>query len=199
MGFRGLLAKLRLTMTTLSPNPNSIKPTNAALARVVLFSFLLTFIAARVMVFLIMSHRLPDLYLHVRGTHVHHLNYGIFLLSALGAYLLFKRPTGRSLTVAGVIYGIGLALTYDEFGMWIRLGGPYWQRASLDAIGVLAAVLGLIAYAPTLHRFRPRDWWSAAIILVAVILFAVLLAESFQYAHRILTPRFQELESQSPP
>ncbi len=186
-------------MTTLTPNLNSSGPAHAALARVVLFSFLLTFIAARVMVFLIMSHRIPDLYLHVRGTHVHHLNYGIFLLSALGAYLLFKRPAGRALTVAGVIYGIGLALTYDEFGMWVRLGGPYWQRASLDAIGVLAALLGLIAYAPTLKRFRPRDWWSAGIIFVAVALFAVLLAESFQYAHRILTPRFQELESQSPP
>ena len=94
---------------------------------------------------------------------------------------------------------MGLALTYDEFGMWVRLGGPYWQRASLDAIGVLAAVLGLIAYAPTLKRFRPRHWWSAAIILVAVVVFSLLLAESFQYAHHLFAPRFQELESNSPP
>jgi hypothetical protein len=50
------------------------------LGRIVLFSFLLTFILARVVVFLIMSHRLPDLYLHLGGTHIHHLNYGIFLL-----------------------------------------------------------------------------------------------------------------------
>ena len=83
--------------------------------------------------------------------------------------------------------------------MWVRLGGPYWQRASLDAIGVLAAVLGLMAYAPTLKRFQPRQWWSAAIVLVAVTIFALLLTESFQYAHRIFAPRFQELESHSPP
>ena len=67
--------------------------------------------------------------------HVHHLNYGIFLLAGLGGYLLFQRPGGRALTLAGVVYGIGLALTFDEFGMWVRLGGNYWQRASLDAIG----------------------------------------------------------------
>lgn len=175
------------------------KASNVALARVILFSFLLTFIAARVLVFLIMSHRIPDLYFHVRGTHVHHLNYGIFLLSALGGYLLFQRPSGRKLTFAGVIYGIGLALTYDEFGMWVRLGGAYWQRASLDAIGVVAALLGLIAFAPTWKRFRPRHWWSAAVILVAVVIFTYFLVESFQYARRRFAPRFQELEATSPP
>lgn len=186
-------------MNTSEVKPDPAESPQAALARVVLFTFLLTFIAARVLVFLIMSHRMPDLYLHIRGTHVHHLNYGIFLLAGLGAYLLFKRPGGRALTGAGVVYGVGLALTFDEFGMWVRLGGPYWQRASLDAIGVVAAVLGLIAYAPTLQRFRPRDWWSAAIILGAVLVFSLLLAESFQYAHRVFAPRLQELESHSPP
>ena len=38
--------------------------------------------------FLIMSYSIPDLYLHVKRTHVHHLNYGIFLLSAIGGYLV---------------------------------------------------------------------------------------------------------------
>lgn len=184
----------------MNPSPVALERVhNVALARVILFAFLLTFIAARVMVFLIMSHRIPDLYLHVRGTHVHHLNYGIFLLSVLGGYLLFKRPSGRALTAAGVIYGMGLALTFDEFGMWVRLGGAYWQRASLDAIGVLAALLGLIAFAPTLKRFRPRHWWSAAIILVAVVIFALLLVESFQYARRVIGPHLHELEATAPP
>lgn len=178
-----------------TPEPSS----QAALARVILFTFLLTFIAARVLVFLIMARRIPDLYLHVGGNHIHHLNYGIFLLAALGGYLLLKRPTGRALAFACVVYGVGLALTFDEFGMWVRLGGEYWQRASLDAIGVLAAVLGLIAYAPAIKRFRPRHWWSAVIILVAVVIFAFLLAESFHHARRIIGPRLHELEATSPP
>ena len=53
------------------------------LARLTFVSFLLTFIASRVLVILIMTRHMPDLFLHMGGTHVHHLNYGIFLLSTL--------------------------------------------------------------------------------------------------------------------
>ncbi len=168
------------------------------LARVVLFAFLLTFILARIVVFLIMSRRIPDLFLYLGGTHVHHLNYGIFLLSGLGAYLLFRKPDEQNLKVAAVIYGCGMALTYDEFGMWVRLGGSYWQRASMDAIGVLAALFGLLAYAPSLKKFRPRHWWSAAIILFASLLFFFMLAESFKYARKIIAPRIDQLETTAP-
>ena len=59
-------------------------PTQNHLARMVLMMFLLTFVVSRVVVFLIMSSRIPDIYLHLGGTHVHHLNYGIFLLSGVG-------------------------------------------------------------------------------------------------------------------
>lgn len=59
------------------------------LARHVFVAFLLTFVGARVLVILIMTRRIPDMFLHTRGTHVHHLNYGIFLISAVGAVLLF--------------------------------------------------------------------------------------------------------------
>ena len=92
------------------------------LARIVFFVFLLTFMLARIVVFLIMSRRFPDLFLYVGGTHIHHLNYGIFLLAGLGAYFLFGKPEGRSLKMAAVIYGIGMALTFDEFGMWGSVG-----------------------------------------------------------------------------
>lgn len=45
---------------------------NHWLARIILVSFLLTLILARMVVFLIMSRRLPDLYLHSGGTRIHH-------------------------------------------------------------------------------------------------------------------------------
>ena len=185
-------------MATESGIVKSQQLSNAHLARVVLFSFLLTFIAARIVVFLIMSRRLPDLYLHLGGTHVHHLNYGIFLLSALGGYLLFRQPTGRALSVTAMLYGIGLALTFDEFGMWVRLGGSYWQRASWDAVGVLAAVLGLMAFAPELKKFRPHHWWSVALTLVVVVVFFVMLTESFKHARKVIGPRLYEMEATAP-
>ena len=100
-------------------------PTNARpLARLVLLSFLLTFVAARVVSVLMRAHRMAGFYLRVHGTHVHHLNYGIFLLAGVGAYLLFH--PGPAAAGAAVTYGIGPGLTFDEFGMWLHLGGDYW-------------------------------------------------------------------------
>ncbi len=171
----------------------------APLARIVLYAFLMTFIAARTVVLLIMSRRLPDLYLYVGGTHVHHLNYGIFLLSLVGAYLLFAHPTGHALSGAGALYGVGLGLTFDEFGMWLNLGGSYWQRASWDAVVIIAGLLALAAFAPAVKQFRPRHWWSAALMAVATLLVSCLLYESLKHAGHAAMPRLLELESQSPP
>ncbi len=159
------------------------------IARLVLAAFVLTFIAARIVVLLIMAHWLPDLYLYIRGTHVHHLNYGIFLLAAVGAWLLFARPAGRARCVAALLYGVGLALTFDEFGMWLHLGGPYWQRASFDAVVVIAALLGLAAAAPALRHFTVEHWIVLVVVVLAGLLFAALLAHSLQHAgHRLLRP-----------
>jgi hypothetical protein len=168
------------------------------LARIVLVTFLLTFMVARMIVFLVMSHRIPDLFLHIKGSHVHHLNYGIFLLSGVGAYLLFGRPVGRSLQIVAGIYGVAMALTFDEFGMWIHLGGSYWQRASWDAIVVLSAGFGLIAFAPSLKRFRPHHWITTLILILILVLFLFLFFESFQYAGIKLGPTLHRIESTAP-
>lgn len=169
------------------------------LARLVLVTFILTFIVARVLVFLIMSRRIPDLYLHLGETHVHHLNYGIFLLAGVGAYLLFWHPIGRNLEIAAIIYGSGMALTFDEFGMWLHLGGSYWQRASLDAITVISSVFGLITFAPSLKRFRFQHWAGTAVISIAVGVFFFMLIESFKYVGKVVIPVLQEIEVESPP
>ena len=171
---------------------------SARVARLVLVWFLLTFTAARTLVFLIVSRRLPDLYLHVGGTHVHHLNYGIFLLSGVGAWLLFVRPGRRGFLFAAAAYGAGLALTFDEFGMWLHLGGSYWQRASFDAVVVIAATLALLGFAPSWRRFRPHDWITAGGLAVALAIFGVMLVDSFHYADQLLI-RIQVIEASQPP
>ena len=156
-------------------------------ARRALFAFLLTFVASRAMVLLIMSGRVPNLYFFLRGTHVHHLNYGIFLLAGVGAYLVVRRPAGRAARIAALVYGVALGLTFDEFGMWLHLGGSYWQRASFDAIVVLAAALGLAGFAPPMRPWRPK-------LLVAVLLiFGLLIIGSFRLAARA-EPRLQRWE-----
>jgi hypothetical protein len=167
------------------------------LARHILVPFLLTFIAARVLVFLMMARRLPDLYLHLGGTHIHHLNFGIFLLSAVGAYLLFARPEPRALRWVAILYGVGLALTFDEFGLWLHMGGSYWQRASFDAVVVIAALLGVVIAAPALRQFRPHHWATAAALAAAVIAFGITFVDSFKYADRLLI-RIQVIEQAQP-
>jgi hypothetical protein len=169
----------------------------AHLVRLVLASFLFTFIAARILTFLIMSRRIPDLYLHLGGTQVHHLNYGIFLLCAVGAYLLFTPVPRRTLPAAASAYEIGLALTFDEFGMWLHLGGGYWQRASWDAMIVLTAILALGAFSPPLRSWKLRDATYGALVLVSAAVFYLMLVESFDFVARA-EPRLEHLEQGAP-
>src|ERR1700685_2401715 len=122
------------------------------LARRTLFSFVLTFVLSRICVFLIMSDEMPNLYFFLHGTHVHHLNYGIFLLATVCGYSVFRRPVGRAAEITAFLYGVAMGLTFDEFGMWLHLGGSYWQRASVDAVIVVSAFFGLVAFARTLKK-----------------------------------------------
>jgi hypothetical protein len=85
-----------------------------------------------------------------------------------------------------VLYGIGLALTFDEFGMWVHLGGSYWQRASFDAVVVIAAFLSLLVVAPRLSAFRPHHWLTAGALALVLLLFAVMFVDSYRYAQNVL-------------
>src|ERR1041384_3249941 len=113
---RGAARAGRRTGTMTSQLPSRIS--QRRVLRLILLTFLLAFVGARALAVLMMARILPDIYLHVRGTHVHHLNYGIFLLATVGAYLLLVHPSDRGRRHAAVVYGVGLALTFDEFGMW---------------------------------------------------------------------------------
>ncbi len=59
-----------------------------------------------------------------------------------------RRPElgSRNFRLMTFVYGIGLGLTFDEFGMWVRLKDDYWVRQSYDAIIVISLLLLNIAY-----------------------------------------------------
>ena len=179
--------------------PEPVAAESAQLARLALFGFILTFIAARTVVLLIMSHRMPNLYFFLRGTHVHHLNYGIFLLAGVGAFLLFRVCSPGEQRFAALAYGIAMALTFDEFGMWLHLGGSYWQRASVDAVIVVAAVLGLIAFASAVRSFESRHVKASIAILLALIVFGAVLYDASLRIGRLEGPRLEALEFSSSP
>jgi len=169
------------------------------LARRALFAFIVTFILARVLVLLIMSRRIPNFYFFLNGTHVHHLNYGIFLLAAVGSYLLFADPGVRARRVAALLYGAAMALTFDEFGMWLHLGGSYWQRASVDAVVVVAALLALLAFALDIRQFEARHLVASLLLLVVLVALGVTLHDASVALGRIAGPRLEALEEASSP
>jgi hypothetical protein len=65
-----------------------------------------------------------------------------------GFTALASRDPNCHLRVA-ILYGIALALTLDEFALWLRLADVYWdpigKRESITAVIVAAAFLGLYA------------------------------------------------------
>ena len=170
------------------------------MARRALLAFLLVFIAARVLVIAIMAGRLPDLFLHLGkgNTHVHHLNYGILLLSTVGAATLFLGLDEVGRRRAAYVYGAGMALTFDEFGMWLHLGGSYWQRASYDGVVVVATFLALFAFAPPRARWQGRHTVAAGLTAAATLGFGLLLYGSLNLADRHLGPRLENLEERGP-
>ena len=178
----------------IAPSPTS----GRHLARIVFTTFLLTFIASRILVILIMAREVPDLFLHLGGTHVHHLNYGIFLLSAVGGILLFVPLQDAGRKWVAFAYGFGMALTFDEFGMWIHLGGSYWQRASFDAVIVVLSLLGVIAFAPRLDKMRAHHWATGAVTLSAVVVFYWMLYKSLNFAEARVGPRLHFIEETGP-
>ncbi|MCX6569957.1 MAG: hypothetical protein NT006_00790 [Candidatus Aminicenantes bacterium] len=168
-------------------------------ARLVLVVFLITFTVIRILIFLIMSRTLPDMFVYIGGTHVHHLNLGIFLLSAVGGYLLFVRPKGRMAEWTAVLYGIGLALTFDEFGMWLHLGGGYWQRASFDAVTVVVGFLVLMAFGPSVKEIREKHTITILILLLLSAGFFFLLFQTVNKYGGKVHPRMKKVgQTQAP-
>ena len=113
--------------------------------------FFTSFAVARLLAFLASRGVGPFRYLYIRGTHVHHLVWGILLLLAVGFGWLIEVGTGsRSSSLLAsrlmsLLYGVGAALTLDEFAIWLNLQeGVYWtrrDRASLDAVLLFGALL----------------------------------------------------------
>jgi hypothetical protein len=79
----------------------------------------------------------------VGGTHVHHLVFGIIILLVVGYIGIAIAPPSPGREILAVLFGIGAALTLDEFALWLNLKDVYWSkegRRSIDAVIVAAAL-----------------------------------------------------------
>ena len=136
-------------------------------------SFVFTFAGVRLLVRLIMSNVGPFEWVMVRGLHIHHLVWGILILLLVGyGWLLDLGRSHSPLSIffsrlMSVSYGVGAALTLDEFALWLNLEpNIYWARAgrlSVDAVILFGALLGMGAWGAPFFRALQRMWGKRAL------------------------------------
>jgi len=89
----------------------------------------------------------------VGGVHVHHLLPGIVACLVSGTAIIAFRPGDDGMLLLSALFGVGAALTLDEFALVLHLEDVYWTeegRSSIEAalIGFVLAALSLLATAP---------------------------------------------------
>ena len=131
-------------------------------------SFLITFAGVRILVYRIANHEGHLQWVMVRGMHIHHLVWGILILLLVGyGWLLDLGWSNSPMSIffgrlMAVSYGVGSALTLDEFALWLRLEpGAYWTREgrlSIDAVIIFGAALAAGAWGAPFFRALKRIW-----------------------------------------
>lgn len=114
----------------------------------------------------------PFHYIYIRGTHVHHLVWGILLLLVVGFGWLIEIGTGTkgsslfASRLMSLLYGVGAALTLDEFALWLNLEEKvYWTRegrTSLDAILLFSTALLIGIWGRNFLKALPRELFRPA-------------------------------------
>jgi len=131
-------------------------------------AFVITFMGVRAIVMMIRAAVGPFNWVTVGGRHIHHLVWGILILLLVGYGWMLD--LGRSHTplsiffsrLMSVSYGVGAALTLDEFALWLNLEpDAYWThegRISIDAVILFGALLGVGAWGAPFFRSIQRLW-----------------------------------------
>lgn len=119
----------------------------------ILVSFLLTFLISRLTVYIDNSLGLPSPNV-IKGLHVHHLVPGIFLILISGYIGLSYWRNIKLRWLMSIFFGIGAALTVDEFALWLYLSDVYWEkqgRLSVDTF-IIIFILILVTFALSERR-----------------------------------------------
>ncbi len=115
---------------------------------VILLVYVVTFVTVRFITHAIRDDKFHRILHNVSGpggTHLHHLVPGILLLLVAG-FLGIGVDDRTWRFVVATLFGIGAAMTLDEFALWLHLEDVYWAkegRQSVDAVLTVAALLFL--------------------------------------------------------
>ncbi len=146
-------------------------------------SFLITFLGVRLLVSLVIHQHGPFEWVMVRGRHIHHLVWGILILLLVGYGWLLDLGRSHSPTsillsrLMSIGYGVGAALTLDEFALWLDLEpDAYWTRTgrlSIDAVILFGSILAVGAWGAPFFRALQRIWarrvWSRRELIATAV------------------------------
>ena len=110
--------------------------------------FLITFGIVRGITAMIRAGVGPLQNVSAGGLHIHHLVWGILLLLLVGYVWLSEFGVDSSwlASLTAIAFGVGAALTLDEFALWLNLQDVYWERQgreSIDAVLLFASLLSV--------------------------------------------------------
>ena len=133
----------------------------------------------------------------IGGIHVHHQVFGILIMIVAGGLQFAYATMGPLADGLGALFGVGAALTLDEFALWLRLDDVYWKeqgRTSVDAVFIAIALTGLL-----LSNFTPLgvgdlqrgiDWEGSVVVALnfAFVLIAIYKGKPVVGALGVMVP-----------
>jgi hypothetical protein len=132
-------------------------------------AFFVTFLGVRLLVSFIVQGAGPFRWVMVGGKHIHHLVWGILILLIVGYGWLLDLGRAHSplsillSRIMSIAYGVGAALTLDEFALWLSLDPDvYWVRTggrlSIDAVILFGSLLMIGAWGAPFFQSLQRLW-----------------------------------------
>jgi lysyl-tRNA synthetase, class II len=118
------------------------------------------------------------------GTHVHHMVIGVILMVTVGILLIALSPQDLLAQILALVFGVGVALTLDEFALILNLQDVYWRkegRLSVDAviIVVTAAALFVLGLNPFGSLGEPGLGRNVYRVAIAVWVLVVIMPVMF--------------------
>jgi len=110
-------------------------------------AFLITFGVVRGITLMIRAGIGPVHNVSAGGLHIHHLVWGILLLIVVAYVWLLEVGVGSSwiASLTAIAFGVGAALTLDEFALWLNLSDVYWERQGRESIDAVLIFGGLLS------------------------------------------------------
>jgi len=110
-------------------------------------AFLVTFAIVRGITHLIRAGIGPFHNVTSGGLHIHHLVWGILLLLVVGYVWLLEVGVGSTwvASLTAIAFGVGAALTLDEFALWLNMQDVYWDRQGRESVDAVIIFGGLLS------------------------------------------------------